>query len=558
MLNDAWVTGAPPPAVMRSARGRWNPGPPTKTETFGSGSTGMAEQGPNLVYESGQWQIHLGRRELLACGVPVPIGARAFEIMAVLVQSANELVTKDALMDRIWPGAIVAENTVHVHVSAIRKALDQDRAMLTTVSGRGYRLLGDWTVRRESAPEETVGLRPVRLSPRTLQTNLPEAALDPIGRTSAMRQILDMLSSYRAITLTGPGGIGKTTLALHISRHIRRTFDGDIWLIELASLCDRNQVPSAVADVLGLNLGGDGITAEALASAIGDKPLLLVLDNCEHVIDATARLVETVLRLCPRTSVLATSQEPLRIAGEYVYRVSPLEMPQHHWAEPEEALEHGAVQLFVTRLRALDATFVASRENVHLVAAICQHLDEIPLAIEFAAARAAALGIEQVAVGLSDRFALLTSGRRTAVARHRTLRATVDWSYELLVEPERLLLRRLAMFTDGFTSEAATAIMSDAGYTASAVLEGIASLVTKSFVTLNRSSSSGPWVLPETIRAYALEKLVESGEADATARCLATFYGGLIDSVGDSRSQSLIADQHWPIQEIDKVRTAID
>ena len=209
----------------------------------------------------------------------------------VLVQSANELVTKDALMDRIWPGAIVGENTLHVHISAIRKALDQDRAMLTTVSGRGYRLLGDWTVRRESAAEETVGLlRPVRLSRRTFQTNLPETALDLIGRTIAMRQIQDILSSYRAITLTGPGGIGKTTLALHISRHIRRTFDGEIWLIELASLSDRNLVPSAVADVLGLNLGGDEITAEAVASAIGDKPLLLVLDNCEHVIDATARL----------------------------------------------------------------------------------------------------------------------------------------------------------------------------------------------------------------------------------------------------------------------------
>lgn len=474
----------------------------------------MSELGPNLVYESGRWRFHLGRRELYACGVPVPIGARAFEIMSVLVQSANELVTKDTLMDRIWPGGIVGENTLHVHIAAIRKALGRDRAMLNTVSGRGFRLLGEWAVRREIAPREPAGLKYARIPARAFQTNVPDTALNLIGRTNEVRHILDVLSSSRAITLTGPGGIGKTTLALHVSRCTRPTFDGDIWLVEFAALADPNLVPSAVADVLGLDPGGNEMTAEAVARAIGNRPLLLVLDNCEHVIDATARLVETVLRLCPRTTVLATSQEPLQIAGEYVYRVPPLAIPRPHEAEPEDLLAFSAVQLFVAGLQASDSAFVASRESVYLIAVICRHLDGIPLAIEFAAARAATLGVEQVAAGLRNRFVLLTSGRRTAVPRHRTLRATLDWSYELLPEPERLLLRRLAIFAGGFTLEGATAVMGDTGSPASAVLEGIANLVAKSFLSLDQSSSGTRWTLPETIRTYALEKLVESGDAD--------------------------------------------
>ena len=475
----------------------------------------MSQQCPDVVYESGQWQINLGRRELLARGVPVPIGGRAFEVMAVLVRSANELVTKDALMDRIWPGAMVGENTLHVHISAVRKALGRDRATLKTDSGRGYRLLGDWAVRRQDAVEPPVGL----VEPaRTVRTNLPDTAQEPIGRTAAARQIQDILSTYRAITLTGPGGVGKTTLALHVSRRMCAIFDGGTWVVELASLSDPGLVPTALVRVLGLDPNGDEITPESVACIIGDKPVLLVLDNCEHVIDAAARLVETILRLCPRASVLATSQEPLRIAGEYVYRVPPLEVPPQHWDEPDEVLAQSAVQLFVARLRALDPTFAVSRENVQRVVAICRHLDGIPLAIEFAAARAATLGVRYVASHLENRFGLLTVGRRTALPKHRTLRAALDWSYELLPETEQSLLGRLAIFDARFTLEAVAAVVSDTAYPTSAVPEGVANLVEKSFVILSESPNGGRWALPETIRAYAMEKLVESGEAEAAAR----------------------------------------
>jgi predicted ATPase len=219
----------------------------------------------------------------------------------------------------------------------------------------------------------------------------------------------------------------------------------------------------------------------------------------------------------------------------------PLEVPRHHWGEPDDVLEQSAVQLFVARLQALDPTFVVSRENVHSIVAICRHLDGIPLAIEFAAARAATLGVRYVASHLENRFGLLTGGRRTALPKHRTLRAALDWSYELLPETEQSLLALLAIFDAGFTLEAVTAVVSGADYPESAVPEGIANLVEKSFVIPHRWPSSGRWALPETIRAYALEKLVESGEAEATARRHAMFCSGLPESASDSRSLPLIA-----------------
>jgi predicted ATPase len=228
-----------------------------------------------------------------------------------------------------------------------------------------------------------------------------------------------------------------------------------------------------------------------------------------------------------------------------------LEVPRHQWDEPDDILEQSAVQLFVARLQALDPNFAASGENVHSMAAICQHLDGMPLAIELAAARAATLGVQYVASHLENRFGLLTSGRRAAPPRHQTLRAALDWGYELLCETEQSLLRHLAIFDAGFTLEAVTVVMSDAGYPAAAVLEGIANLVTKSFVILSRSPSGDRWALPGTTRAYALEKLAGSGEADATARRHATICSDLRLSAGDLRSQLLIADLVGQVQEID-------
>jgi predicted ATPase len=312
-----------------------------------------------------------------------------------------------------------------------------------------------------------------------------------------------------------------------------------------------------MAGVPGLSIDGDEITPEAIAHAVADNRLLLVIDNCEHVIDAAARLVETIVRRCPRASVLTTSRELLRIEGECVYRVPPLEIPPRHRIELEDSFGHSAVQLFLAKIQALDASFTADAENVRSIVAICRHVDGIPLAIEFAAARAATLGVRHVASHLEDRFRLLAGGRRTTLARHQTLHATFDWSYELLPETERRLLRRLSIFATGFTLQAATAVM-DPDDTTQMVLEGIANLVAKSLITLDRSVPSGRWALLETIRAYAFEKLVENGEADATARRHARFFRGLLEPLDGSRSLPPIADMIRFAREIGNVRAALD
>jgi predicted ATPase/DNA-binding winged helix-turn-helix (wHTH) protein len=518
----------------------------------------MSEASANLVYACDQWEIDLGRRELRSRGIPVPLGGRAFEIVTVLVQSATELVTKDHMMERVWPGAIVGEGTLHVHISAVRKALGPDRAMLKTVSGRGYRLLGSWTPQ----PRETTAAPFFSPLPRTSgappANNFPPLITRLIGRAAACQFVRDLVSAYRVVTLTGPGGIGKTSLAIKAVRYLLPDFEGGGWLVELASLSDPGLVPSTVASTLGLKLAGE-ISAESVARAVGGRHLVLVLDNCEHVIDAVANLAETFTRLCPRSTIVATSREVLRIDGESVYRVPPLDVPAPGQAAPDYIMQYSAVELFVARTKALNAGFSPTAEDLASIATICRRLDGIPLAIEFAAARAAVLSVEGVAAGLRDRFALLTAGRRTALPRQRTLRATLDWSHELLPETERRLLRRLAVFPAGFTIDAAAAVMKDTGFDASAVLDGIANLVAKSWVALDKSGAAARWALLETIRAYALEKLAEHGEADAVSDRHAVYFRDLFTSQArGARSPLSDEDLTRCVREIENVRAALD
>jgi predicted ATPase/DNA-binding winged helix-turn-helix (wHTH) protein len=510
------------------------------------------------LFVSGAWHIDPDRRELRAQGALIPIGGRAFEILVVLVQAAGELVTKDELLQRIWPGAIAADGTLQVHISAVRRALGPDRGMLKTVSGRGYRLTGDWALRKEPLGEAAKSESEAPPA-RPFVTNLPAPLARLIGREDAVAQLAELVSAYRTVTLAGPGGIGKTALALEVARNIFPGYGGDAWLVELAGLSDAALVPSAAVAALGLKLGSGEISPELVARCIGASKLLMVLDNCEHVIDAAARFVETVVRLCPRATVLATSREVLRIEGEYVYRVPPLEVPSPDEQEPSRILRHGAVQLFVERTKAAHAAFPQSADDVRAIAAVCRRLDGIPLALEFAAARVATLGLSQVVAHLDDRFALLTGGRRTALPRHQTLRATLDWSYQLLPEREQSLLRRLAIFAGGFTPEAVVEIAGDLAGSEAVAIDAIASLVAKSLVTRDGTAAALRWRLLETIRAYALEKLNLSSEAAQVAQRHARFFCDLIAQATLGMTPSASADalaRH--AQEIDNVRAALD
>jgi DNA-binding winged helix-turn-helix (wHTH) protein len=397
----------------------------------------------------GPFELSSRERVLRREGLEIPLGSRALDILAYLAERPGDVIPKKELLDHVWSGVTVEEGSLRVHVAAIRKALRDGHfgnRYIANIKGRGYSFVGT-VVRLEDGGSSSPNFR----------GKLPTRPLMLIGRDAAARLLRDLVSAHRVVTLTGPGGIGKSTLAIEVGRGILGDFQGGGWLVELASLADEDLVPSAVASVLGLNLMSSAISAEAVARAIGNTNLLLILDNCEHVIGAAAKLAEAVVRLCPRVSVLATSREVLRIDDEQVYRVPPLDVPEVGHEDPERILRCGAVELLMARTRALDSAF-SPTADIPSIAAICRQLDGIPLAIEFAAARAATLGFRRVAAGLGDRFRLLTGGRRTASRRHQTLRAALDWSYELLSPDEQQLLCRLAIFPAAFTFEAAEAV----------------------------------------------------------------------------------------------------
>jgi predicted ATPase/DNA-binding winged helix-turn-helix (wHTH) protein len=484
-------------------------------------------------------------------GVLVPLGGRAFEIIAELVQAEGELVSKNDLTERVWRGVFVEESALRVHIAAIRKAFGPDRDMLGTTVGRGYRLLGSWRIRHVDAPAQPGALG---LSP---STNIPAATFVLIGRATAIAYLWDLLSAYRVVSLVGPGGIGKTALALQAARAPPAGFTADRLLIELASLSNPELVPSAVAGVLGIKLEGEEISAESIARAIGARRLLLILDNCEHVVDAVARLTETIVSRCPDTTIIATSREALRIDGEHVYRVPALGVPPEARLAPEAVFEHTAVELFMTRAKALGSNFERDEENLGAVAAICRRLDGIPLAIEFAAARAVMLGPPKIAALLDDRFKFLTQGRRTALPRQQTLRATLDWSYDLLPETEARVLRQLGIFAGDFLLDAVIAVAGD--HTRVDVTDDLANLVAKSLVVADIRGDRPHYRLLDTTRAYALEKLRGSGEYADAARRHAEYYRGFF---ANAEAESELKPQaEWLAiyaRHIDNVRTSLD
>ena len=337
-------------------------------------------------------------------------------------------------------------------------------------------------------------------------TNLPEPVSELVGREDVLGEILSLASAHRLVTLTGAGGIGKTRLAVAAARRLLPQFPDGVWLAEFSPIADPGLVPVTVAAAIGLDLGGGAVTAQRVSQALAGRRLLLVLDTCEHVIGAAAALVEAVLRAGRDVRLLATSREPLRAEGEWVYPVPPLAVPAEDAGDADDLLRYGGVRLFVERVRAAEPLFALDRRVAGTIATICRRLDGIPLAIELAATRAAVLGVEEVAAHLDDRFQILTDGRRTALPRHQTLRATLDWSYELLSEPERVILRRLAVFAGVFRLEAASAVVASSEIAPAEVVDGIANLVAKSLVTM-AGSTVARYRLLDTTRAYGLEKL---------------------------------------------------
>jgi predicted ATPase/DNA-binding winged helix-turn-helix (wHTH) protein len=482
-------------------------------------------------------------------GTIVQLGGRSFDLLLALLEDRENFVSKEQLLSRVWPNLVVEDNNLAVAVSSLRKALGQDA--IATVARRGYRLVPEVQVEGVSPAEI-----PAEPSARP-KHNLPSRASALIGRDQEQADLAQLLADHRLVTLTGPGGIGKTSLALEATRKAQFGLDTVVVLVEFAALSDGALVAPTVAAALGISLVAERPPLDLLRTELADRRLLLVLDNCEHVVAAAASLADAIMTGAPGVSILATSREPLGLPLERLYRLTPLTLPADDSIAAIEASAAGA--LLISRARAVDHGFRLEARNAEPIARICRRLDGIPLALEFAAARMPVFGAETIAARLDERFRILCSGSRMALPRHQTLRATLDWSHDLLGEAERIVFRRLGIFAGGCTLEAAEQVVADQVLTGWQVVEPLAGLVSKSLVILDSKPAVPRYCLLETTRAYALEKLDEAGETGTLTRRLTQFLVERFDSAYDSWQTT--PDARWLAihgPELDNVRIALD
>jgi predicted ATPase/DNA-binding winged helix-turn-helix (wHTH) protein len=503
------------------------------------------------------FEVHPAQRQLVVAGMPVPIGARAFDLLVTLIEHRDRMVSKNELLDRVWPGVIVEENNLQVQVSTLRKLLGP--SVIVTIPGRGYRFVAVDAAAAPAAPAPVAEAQPpAPLAPR--RGNLPRLAAPLIGREADLAHLDTLLQQHALVSLVGPGGIGKTTLALAAAAHAatQRPWPDGAWLVELSGLADAAPLPDTIAQALDLALPHRQGSVAELAAALAPKSLLLVLDNCEALVAALGPLVAALLQRAPGLRILLTSQEPLHLPMERLMRLGPLALPAH--TTLQGATASGAVALFADRVRAVQPAFELSERNLQPVIDICVQLDGMPLAIELAAARVPLLGVQGLRQRLDERFRVLTGGPRRTDRRHATLRAALDWSHQLLAPPEQAVFRRLGVFAGGFTLEAAQHTAADElALDEWTVIDHLGSLVDKSLVMAD-AAEPPRYRLPETMRAYAMEHLADAGELHATQRrhaqaVLALFQRGTHELMHGALTMDGLAEHLAP--ELDNLRAAM-
>jgi predicted ATPase/DNA-binding winged helix-turn-helix (wHTH) protein len=505
------------------------------------------------IYELGPFRLDAEAGVLSRAGVPMPLGPRAVAVLAALVTRANEYLPKAGLMDAAWPGLVVEEGNLAVQISGIRRVLGQvagGERWVETLARRGYRFVGP-VERLPDASQQSDDAQRAR-------TNLPESRTSFVGRERELVEIKRLLPTTRLLTVVGTGGIGKTRLAQQLAAEVMDAYREGVWFVDLAPLADPMRVPASVAHVLGAREMAGKSLLETLCSLAKDQQLLLVLDNCEHLLAGCAQLADAMLRGTSAPTIIATSREALRVAGEQIYPLSPLSLPDPQ-ASVETMAGSEAVQLFVDRAQRTQPGFELTEGRAPAIAQLCVHLDGIPLALELAAARLRALSVEQINARLNQRFKLLTEGSSTALPRQQTLRGTLDWSYGLLAEQERTVLRRLTIFSGGFSLEAAQSVASDDSIDEFAVTDMLSHLVASSLVGADTSGVRARYRLLETTRAYALEKLCDAEEEALIRRRHAQYFRALFEAAPDD--WLLMSDAEWRglyLPEIDNVRAALD
>jgi predicted ATPase/DNA-binding winged helix-turn-helix (wHTH) protein len=473
------------------------------------------------VVSFGPFHLFAAERRLRKGDEPVRLGGRALDALIALVERAGEVISQKELISRVWPDVTVEESNLRVHIADLRKAMGDGREgarYIVTVPGRGYSFVAPVT---RPAPQPSPS-KQVVVSDR-LQ-GLPPKLNRMIGRDDIIRALSAQLMMYRFVSVVGAGGIGKTTVAISVAHTLLEGFNGAVFFVDLAALTDARRVPTAVARALGLMVQTHD-PLRSLPAFIGDKKVLLVLDNCEHVIDSAATVAERVVGETPRAHVLTTSREALRVEGEHVHLLHALDCPPEDVnLTSGEALSYPAAQLFMERAAASGHDAALNDVDAPIVTTICRRLDGIPLAIELAASRVGSLGIGGVGEQLGNYFGLIWRGRRSALPRHQTLNAMLDWSYNQLAQHEKAALGRLSVFVGDFTLDAARSVASDAQTEQVSSTEAITSLLAKSLISKNGSRGSTYYRMLETTRTFAAAKLADGGEANRARRRHAKFF----------------------------------
>jgi predicted ATPase/DNA-binding winged helix-turn-helix (wHTH) protein len=519
--------------------------------TSGLKVTPVTEQ----VITFGSFQLHPRQTLLLEDDQPVRLGSRAFDILVALVERPGEVVNKAELIARVWPNTVVEETNLRYQIASLRKALGDGQGparYIKNIAGRGYRFVA--SVSYSERPREAVS--PLSATP---PSNLPAMLTRAIGLDQVIGQIADQLPLRRFVSIVGSGGIGKTTVALAVAQRLAVSYQHGVCFVDLAPLRDSRFVPSVLGVALGLSIATEN-PVPSVISFLRDRGMLIVLDNCEHVVDASALLAEALLKGAPSVNILVTSRESLRAEGEFTHRLSPMSVPPASPAPTAAtALTFPSIQLFVQRATANDDSFALSDDYAPIVADICRRLDGIPLAIELGAARIDALGIRGLAARINDRFSLLMRGRRTALPRHQTLRAMLDWSFDRLGADEQTLLMDLAVFKAPFSLAWAIAIAAPSHDPGFDVTDALESLVSKSLVTSDVSRPAVRYRLLELTRLYGLEKLREQSAVPQMLRRHAEHMLAVLKKAELDRADAAASewfDSHP--RAVDEVRAALD
>jgi predicted ATPase/DNA-binding winged helix-turn-helix (wHTH) protein len=477
-----------------------------------------------IRFRFGPFELNSADRSLKRSNQLIPLGGRAYDILIALLENPGEAVGKAELIARVWPDVTVDEGSLRVHLSALRKALSDGQfgdKYIASMQGHGYRFI---------APVMRLPVDREARSASAGRSNLPPALNRIIGRDAVVLEIQAKLQTGRLMTIVGAGGIGKTTVALSVGHGALAGLSSAVFFVDLSTASDEEHVFGAIASAVGLDPRSAG-RRDALLDFLRPRRALIILDSCEHLIADIAEVAGSILRDAPEVCILVTSREALKVAGGDVLRLPPLECPpEQPGLTASQVLEYPAAQLFAERVNARGGRFSLGDDEAAMVAEICRKLDGIALAIELAAGRAAVFGVRDTVTKLGSRLDLLKFGRRTANPRHRTLKATLDWSYGHLSGVERVVLRRVSILIGHFSLEAALAVAEQEGIYQSEVEDAVESLVNKSLILAWPSRRGMFYRLLDTTRSYALEKLVASGEHSSTAALYTSYLNKTLEN----------------------------